>query len=787
METIPESETDSHSFSEYDFDDDTDTETENVEKHVRFEDELSSESESSDSSDSDQEQTPLTSSVTPSAQDSASISSPSENTSLKSADSLIIVPSVENKLLKKPNGHALSPYEPEYKLPQPKYMSGPIMRSLGNNERGIDVGPRNSISDGMYSVPPIEEVRNIAPSLEEIGYTSPPPEKNQMQGRDDDEEFYFLPLSTTSPPNISLTNATGVPIQVIKPEKTWKDRAMSILMIVGKTLGLLFLLYMFVCSLDLLSLGFRLIGGRTAGEIFRKSDILQNPVVGVMIGILTTVLVQSSSTSTSIIVGMVSAGFLQVQIAIPIIMGANIGTSITNTIVSFSQAGDREQFRLAFAGATILDMFNWIAVIVLLPLEVVSGFLYYLSDAIMKGLMPDKQSGGDFQLLSIITKPFVNLIVQLDRNVLECWSSPNCTQLENSSLIREYCNVNQLTIKVIESRSDGKGGVVTGESTILQNNTLKCDFIFAGTSLSDAAAGVIILIASLLVLCTCLILIVKLLSSVLQGQVANVIKRTLNADIPYVPWITGYLAILVGAVMTFLVQSSSVFTSAITPLIGLGVITVDRAYPLTLGSNIGTTTTALLASMAVEGKSFFPSMQIALCHLLFNITGILLFYPIPYLRFPIGMAKYLGKVTSKYRWFAILYMVVMFAVLPAIVISLSLGGPIPVIVFCSIIGILFATIALVTLIQRKRPSLLPERFRTWKWLPLPLRSLQPYDDFFTNINYCKKLKEKNVQRSYQKTNEGSKTGKETFKPQILSASPSTRHRYSYPQFADDEV
>ena len=64
---------------------------------------------------------------------------------------------------------------------------------------------------------------------------------------------------------------------------------------------------------------------------------------------------------------------LEVPAAIPLIMGANIGTSITNTIVSLSQAGDRDQFKLAFAGATILDMFNWITVLVLLPLEVVSG------------------------------------------------------------------------------------------------------------------------------------------------------------------------------------------------------------------------------------------------------------------------------------------------------------------------------------------------------------------------------------------------------------------------------
>ena len=94
---------------------------------------------------------------------------------------------------------------------------------------------------------------------------------------------------------------------------------------------------------------------------FKNSDLLNNPIVGVMIGVLVTVLVQvlsclsfcrffnfncfqSSSTSTSIIVGLVAAN-VPVKTAIPMIMGANIGTSVTNTIVSFSQMQNRDEFR----------------------------------------------------------------------------------------------------------------------------------------------------------------------------------------------------------------------------------------------------------------------------------------------------------------------------------------------------------------------------------------------------------------------------------------------------------
>ena len=84
--------------------------------------------------------------------------------------------------------------------------------------------------------------------------------------------------------------------------------------------------------------------------------------------------------------------------------------------------------------------------------------------------------------------------------------------------------------------------------------------------------------------------------------------------------------------MTILVQSSSVFTSTLTPLVGLDVIKVERVFPLTLGSNIGTTVTGLLAAMAADAETRDVALQIAFCHLLFNVTGILIWYPVPILR-----------------------------------------------------------------------------------------------------------------------------------------------------------
>lgn len=193
---------------------------------------------------------------------------------------------------------------------------------------------------------------------------------------------------------------------------------------------------------------------------------------------------------------------------------------------------------------------------------------------------------------------------------------------------------------------------------------------------------------------------------------------------------------LAGAGLTFIVQSSSVFTSTITPLVGLGVIGLDRMYPLTLGSNIGTTTTSILAALASDPDRLEAALQIALVHLFFNISGIIIWYPIPFMRLPISGAKFLGETASEYRWFAVLYLIFVFFLIPAMLLGLSFisewlaVGVVALGVFLSLL------VALVTAVQRRRPKWLPAWLRTWKFLPLWMRSLKPYDAFFKRIFGC---------------------------------------------------
>ena len=248
-----------------------------------------------------------------------------------------------------------------------------------------------------------------------------------------------------------------------------------------------------------------------------------------------------------------------------------------------------------------------------------------------------------------------------------------------------------------------------------------------------------------MILCVCLVCIVKLLHSLLRGQIAVIIRKFVNANFPgYCSYFTGYLAILIGAGLTVLVQSSSIFTSSITPLVGMGVISLERMYPLTLGSNIGTTATGILAAFAQDDERIADSLQIALCHLFFNITGILIFYPIPQFRPPINAAKFLGCETAKYRWFAVAYLILLFFLMPAAVFGLSLASWIALVCVFGPVFLIFIVVMIIKFFQNKRPGCLPPSLRNWKWLPLWMRSLEPYDRGVTKLTgncfLCRKLR-----------------------------------------------
>jgi len=201
--------------------------------------------------------------------------------------------------------------------------------------------------------------------------------------------------------------------------------------------------------------------------------------------------------------------------------------------------------------------------------------------------------------------------------------------------------------------------------------------------LGDEGGAVLILILSLVFLCVALYGIVRLLHYLVMSsgrasgedgegetKFVRITRKVLRFN--------GFVSILFGMVATICVQSSSIITSALTPIVAMGIISVEDMLPLVLGSNIGTTCTAFLASIVTEKKS---AIQISLCHLFFNIIGILVFYPLPFMRqIPIKMAFKLGDHVIKFRWFGPFYIVFVFIIVPlclfvcSLALSLGVGG-----------------------------------------------------------------------------------------------------------------
>jgi len=125
-------------------------------------------------------------------------------------------------------------------------------------------------------------------------------------------------------------------------------------------------------------------------------------------------------------------------------------------------------------------------------------------------------------------------------------------------------------------------------------------------------------------------------------------------------------AMLFGVVITVLVQSSSITTSLVVPLAGAGILTLRQIFPYTLGANVGTTITAMLAALTV-GE--IGAVTVAFSHLLFNLCGIAAIWPLPMVRnLPLRMAHRLALVSMHNRWVPFVYLTVAFYLAPFLII-----------------------------------------------------------------------------------------------------------------------
>lgn len=426
--------------------------------------------------------------------------------------------------------------------------------------------------------------------------------------------------------------------------------------------GALFFLYFFLFSLELLGNSAKVLGGCSAGGLLSDDT---NPVAGLVIGELATALVQSSSTTTSIIVTLVGADAVSVKSGIYLIMGANIGTSVTNTIVAMGQMGSGDQLEKAFAGATVHDLFNLLSVAVLFPIELITGYLYHLT----KAMLPDTVEKGDKWAgpLKKIVSPLASRVLKANKDVIKDVATKKVESCDYYypvtciDGIEDYANCASKCDKDDgESFANGDCGRV---GLITCDKKVGCPAFFqnGASRQDDATSGGVCLFLSLCLLMICLMGLVNVLQRGLMGMSTRVIYKATK--------VPGVFAILIGAAITVLVQSSSITTSVLTPIVGLGVIQIEQMLPLTLGANIGTTITGLLASL-VSGK--VEALQVALAHLFFNLTGILIWYPIPFMRMiPLNGAKALGKWTTRSRLVPPIYILVAFFIIPLGLLGLS--------------------------------------------------------------------------------------------------------------------
>lgn len=140
--------------------------------------------------------------------------------------------------------------------------------------------------------------------------------------------------------------------------------------------------------------------------------------------------------------------------------------------------------------------------------------------------------------------------------------------------------------------------------------------------------------------------------------------------------------------------------------------------------------------MTVKRFFLLLCVQIALVHLFFNISGIMLWYVLPFMRAPIAMAKSLGHVTAQYHWFAVFYVLLCFFVIPLLVFGLSLAGLPALLAVLVPVVLIVIVVVTINLLQSHFSHRLPSCLRSWDFLPLWTRSLEPWDRKITAMTAC---------------------------------------------------
>ena len=341
---------------------------------------------------------------------------------------------------------------------------------------------------------------------------------------------------------------------------------------------------LFLLSIDLLGHSFQGLRENLASSIL---SVTTNPFIGLFIGLLLTAVIQSSSISTSMIVALVGSGTVSLSAAVPIVMGANVGTTLTSTVVSLGFITSKRAFRKAISAGVIHDFYNIILVMLLFPLE------YYNQSLSRASLWLVHFFG--------LTEP------------------------------------QMVTVPTYLGSFFGKS---------------------VGYYITEVVGNSWLL---LIIAFSMLFLSIKYISTIISRSLIGESKDKLKQYIFRSP----YKSFAWGGALTAAVQSSSITTSLIIPLVATGKVSLPKSFPFIIGANIGTTITALIASLFTTEVA----VSIALVHLLFNLFGVLVFLPFSSVRrLPVIVAAYFGRLTMHNRLVGFLYIILMFFIIPFLLI-----------------------------------------------------------------------------------------------------------------------
>jgi solute carrier family 34 (sodium-dependent phosphate cotransporter) len=422
--------------------------------------------------------------------------------------------------------------------------------------------------------------------------------------------------------------------------KEWQLIFVSVLVFV-------FFLYFFLLALELVSVSSRVLTACKSASLFNDDS---NPVSSLMAGILASALIQSSSTASSIIVSLMGAGISARQ-GIFMIMGVNIGTTITNTIVALGHVHDPEMRQRAFAGATLHDIYNILTVAIVFPLEVGFGVFYKFTKACVRSVTTESDDYWHGPINRLV-RPLGNRIIMASPEAFKMIASGASSCKNGGGLYPTEC-VGE------PSYHQCKTGLIGCDP-----DTGRCPAFFTanGEVADDQVSGGVILFIAICMMLLGLAGLVYLLQQATSSMSSAILYRASHFN--------GYVAIGMGCVVTLVVQSSALVTSTLTPLVGVGALPLEQMYPLTLGANLGAAFTSIMAAMAVEGNT---SLQVALAQVCFNLVGIAIFYPIRYMRMiPLDLARHVGTLTRYSPRFPFFYTFSLFFAIPLMFLGLCM-------------------------------------------------------------------------------------------------------------------